>query len=128
MECLTSWQAAGFHVISLNPEEEAKELERLGLPIEIRALDYAGLPFVGDVVRAAEASSTELCGIVNSDCGLIALPSLIDRLIEKTSDRLLLAERLDIDANTGKPFPPACGGYDGFFFKSHAIDWTMRFE
>lgn len=127
LECLTSWKAAGFHVVSLNPKEEVEELEGLGLPIEIRSLDYTGLPLVSDLVRTTEDASNELCGIINSDCAIISLPSLLDRLTEQTTNRLLIAERLDIDCRRGKPFPAACGGYDGFFFRPKTIDWATHF-
>lgn len=121
-QCIRSWRAAGFDVLSINPAAEAYAVAALGLPVRIEASAGFGLPLIAEMLSAARASGCRLAGIVNADCHMLPVEKLRDRLRERSFGRMLLCERLDRDQNSLLPLAETYGGFDGFFFDPQAID------
>lgn len=115
-ECLASWIACGFDVVSLNSPEEADLVKSLDLPVRVETVAYFGPPLIRDLVDAASASGSRLTGIVNSDCSLQLLTGAMARIEEAAKTGIVLVERIENDPLTGNFLSQPLGGFDGFFF------------
>ncbi len=121
-QCIRSWRAAGFDVLSINPAAELDAIATLGLPVRVEASTGSGLPLIAEMLSAARGSGCRLAGIVNADCHMLPVDKLRDRLQERSVGRILLCERVDRDQNSLLPLAETYGGFDGFFFDPQAID------
>lgn len=114
-QCVASFRAAGFEVVSVNSEHEAHEVAALGLDIEIVTVAGSSRPTIGQLLAASRGRGVALAGIVNADCFILPMRDLTQRLHARTRRRLILAERLDVEPD-GTPLDTTTGGFDGFFF------------
>ena len=116
-QCVESWSAAGFSIISVNSPAEAKVVRELGLALQVEEIPYSGPPLIRDMVRVAGSSTSLLMGIINSDCALYPFPDLIRHLLDQSRDSLILAERIDINPVDQSFITNPIGGFDAFFFR-----------
>lgn len=127
---IASWQAVGFHVVSLNTAEEITELRAQFPQVEFIAVkrhgrQLAGKPYVflDDVLaHLRNAAEGRICGIVNSDIILRAGPELSAYLWRESRDALVYGSRVDIDAADDAEGQVYHRGFDFFFFDRAIID------
>jgi len=63
--CIASWIAAGFDVISLNPENEIAELRKYDYPINY-LVSPNPRPKISEFLSEASRSPSDLTGIINA--------------------------------------------------------------
>src|SRR5882757_7572264 len=118
--CIASWIAAGFDVISLNPENEIAELRKYDYPINY-LVSPNPRPKISEFLSEASRSPSDLTGIINADCLLLNYPPFVQGIVSGAKDGLVMVERVNIDPNNLLPTGQTCLGFDAFFFnKTHA--------
>lgn len=125
-----SWQALGFHVVSLNTPEEIAELRAQFPQVEFVAVSrhgkqLAGKPYVflDDVLsHLRDAGGSRICGIVNSDIILRAGPELPAYLRGEADGGLVYGSRVDIRSAGDAEGQVYHRGFDFFFFDKAVID------
>src|SRR5712664_3691050 len=123
--CIASWIAAGFDVISLNPETEIAELRKFDYPINY-LVSPNPRPKIFEFLKEASRSPTDLTGIINADCLLLNYPAFVQGILSGARDGLVMLERVNIDPNNLLPTGQSCLGFDAFFFnKTHASRLTI---
>jgi len=123
--CIASWIAAGFDVISLNPETEIAELRRFDYPINY-LVSPNPRPKIFEFLKEASRSPSDLTGIINADCLLLNYPPFVQGILSGARDGLVMMERVNIDPNNLLPTGQSCLGFDAFFFnKTHASRLTI---
>lgn len=127
-QCIYSWRAAGFDVLSINPPAELDSVAALGLPVSLAASSSPELPLISEMLSAARASGCRLAGIVNADCHMLPVEKLRDRLKQRSVGRMLLCERVDRDQTSLLPAVETNGGFDGFFFDPQSVCITKLAE
>jgi hypothetical protein len=119
-DCLDSWRAAGFHPIAVNGPRETETLRKLDLGIEFTRLPSDGRPRIGAIFSAIRENGARFAGIINSDCRIVRYPNLADKLKAGVNLALVLAWRIDLDADL-KPTTTQRGGFDAFFFDRNIV-------
>lgn len=127
---VASWQALGFHVVSLNTPEEIDELRAQFPQVEFVAVSrhgkqLAGKPYVflDDVLaHLRDAAGERICGIVNSDIILRAGPELPAYLWREAEGGLVYGSRVDIRSAEDADGQVYHRGFDFFFFDKAVID------
>jgi hypothetical protein len=119
-DCLDSWRAAGFHPIAVNGPRETETLRKLDLGIEFTRLPSDGRPRIGAIFSAIRENGARFAGIINSDCRIVRYPNLADKLTAGVNLALVLAWRIDLDADL-KPTTTQRGGFDAFFFDRNIV-------
>jgi hypothetical protein len=123
--CIASWIAAGFDVISLNPENEIAELRKYDYPINY-LVSPNPRPKIFEFLKEASRSPSDLTGIINADCLLLNYPGFVQGVLSGARDGLVMLERVNIDPNNLLPTGQTCLGFDAFFFnKTHASQLTI---
>src|SRR6202166_5256838 len=123
--CIASWIAAGFDVISLNPESEIAELRKYDYPINY-LVSPNPRPRIFEFLKEAFRSPSDLIGIINADCLLLSYPAFVQGIVSGAKDGLVMVERVNIDPNNLLPTGQTCLGFDAFFFnKTHASRLTI---
>lgn len=116
MECIKSWVAAGFEVISLNHNDELAGLKQAGYPVRYIGLPASyKVPTISDVLKHVSASDG-VAGIVNADCKLEAVPHFHEIIGREAHGSCIVLERTDLNIETGRPTGGSCIGFDAFFF------------
>lgn len=113
--CIGSWVAAGFDVVSLNPESEIAQLRKYDFPISYLASPNPR-PRIVEFLTEACRCPTELLGIINADCLLLSYPALVQGIVSGARDGLVMVERVNIDPDSLLPTGQTCLGFDAFFF------------
>ena len=113
--CIDSWIAAGFDVVSLNPESEIAQLRKYDYPISYLASPNPR-PQIVEFLTEARRCPTEVIGIINADCLLLSYPAFVQGIVSGARDGLVMVERVNIDPNSLLPTGQTCLGFDGFFF------------
>src|ERR1700736_2844020 len=113
--CIDSWIAAGFDVVSLNPESEIAQLRKYDFPISYLASPNPR-PQILEFLTEACRCPTELIGIINADCLLLSYPAFVQGIVSGARDGLVMVERVNIDPNSLLPTGQTCLGFDAFFF------------
>ena len=124
-QCIQSWRAAGFDVLSINPATELEAVAALGLPVKLAAATGPGLPLISEMLAVARASGSRLVGIVNADCHILPVMNLRELLQRRSAGRMLLCERVERDQASLLPLVETYGGFDGFFFNPQEIDLRL---
>jgi hypothetical protein len=119
-DCLDSWRAAGFHPIAVNGPMETETLRKLDLGIEFAPLPSDGKPRIGSIFSAIRESGARFAGIVNSDCRIVRYPDFPAKLKVGLDLALVLARRIDLNADL-KPTATQRGGFDAFFFDTNIV-------
>src|SRR5258708_29290609 len=123
--CIDSWIAAGFDVVSLNPESEIAQLRKYDFPISYLA-SPSPRPQIVEYLTEACRRPTELIGIINADCLLLSYPAFVHGIVSGARHGLVMVERVNIDPNNLLPTGQTCLGFDAFFFnKTHASRLTI---
>ncbi|SHH64980.1 hypothetical protein [Bradyrhizobium erythrophlei] len=123
--CIASWIAAGFDVVSLNPENEIAELRKYDYPINY-LISPNPRPKIFEFLKEASRSPSDLTGIINADCLLLNYPAFVQGILSGAREGLVMLERVNIDPNNLLPTGQTCLGFDAFFFnKSHASRLTI---
>src|SRR3984893_7610095 len=123
--CIASWIAAGFDVISLNPENEIAELRKYDYPINY-LISPNPRPKISEFLKEASRSPSDLTGIINADCLLLNSPVFVKGILSGARDGLVMLERVNIDPTNLLPTGQTCLGFDAFFFnKTHASQLTI---
>jgi hypothetical protein len=123
--CIDSWVAAGFDVISINPENEIAELQKYDYPINY-LISPNPRPKIFEFLKEASRSPSDLTGIINADCLLLNYPAFVQGILSGARDGLVMLERVNIDPSSLLPTGQTCLGFDAFFFnKLHASRLTI---
>ena len=113
--CIDSWIAAGFDVVSLNPESEIAQLRNYDFPISY-LVSPNPRPQIVEFLTEACRCPTELIGIINADCLLLSYPAFVQGIVSGARDGLVMVERVNIDPSSLLPTGQTCLGFDAFFF------------
>ena len=123
--CIDSWIAAGFDVVSLNPESEIAQLRKYDFPISYLTSPNPR-PQIIEFLTEACRCATELIGIINADCLLLSYPAFVQGIVSGARDGLVMVERVNIDPGSLLPTGQTCLGFDAFFFnKANAARVTI---
>lgn len=126
--CVRTWLRAGFEVISVNPAEEIRDLER-GFP-EVRFVpsrrdgrEFFGkpLPYIEDMLAALRDSGAEIVGIVNADIALCHEGDFRAFVLEHARGGLLFGPRVDIAAMDAQVASLYRRGFDYYFFDAECL-------
>jgi hypothetical protein len=117
-ECVHSWKAAGFKVVSINPQSEEDEISRLGLDIDFIFSDKPGIPTIDNIMFEIKKRRPRYCGIINADCKIIDYPEVALALRSELDGACTISERVDVDAE-GRP--SRVPGFDLFLFNGESI-------
>src|ERR1700730_10439090 len=112
--CIDSWIAAGYDVVSLNPESEIAQLRKYDFPISYLASPNPR-PQIVEFLTEACRSPTELIGIINADCLLLSDSAFVQGILAGARDGLVMVERVNIDPSSLLPTGQTCLGFDAFF-------------
>jgi hypothetical protein len=121
-DCLDSWRAAGFRPVAVNGPRETETLRKLDLRIEFVPLPIDGKPRIAAFFSAIRESGARFAGIINSDCRIVRYPNLAAQLEAGLDMAVMLAWRIDVDANL-RPTTTQRGGFDAFFFDRNIVPW-----
>lgn len=119
--CIESWCRAGFRIVSINSAAEIAALRDLNYPVEF-AVSQRSRPSIGEFLQLIRESEERTAGLVNADCFLVDLPNVLDAVLTKAEDGMVLIERLNIDPSTLRPSGELCYGFDAFFFETSIIE------
>ncbi|MEN6411564.1 MAG: hypothetical protein ABFC84_02230 [Veillonellales bacterium] len=124
---LSTWLAAGFQVISLNPQEEIEQLQSAFPDVEFRvaardARRQFQHPYIyfDDLLACLARTQTKISGIINSDIYLLE-PKLLDFIAVQSDKTVLFTSRIDVptpESREGKWYPL---GFDCFFFSQDLL-------
>ena len=127
-KAIATWQELGFDVISINSAREIQQLEASFPAVNFveatrDASAIAGKPYVffDDVLSALKSSSSEICGIVNSDIYLLD-KKLVDVVVREGQKAFLFGSRVDIPSLDRRDGRFHFWGFDFFFFNRSVID------
>ena len=132
-ECIYSWRAAGFRIVSVNPDCEINTL--LGRGYDIEFISNGSLrdrTKIEAFLSAIRASGEAVAGIINADCFLMNPGGAIGNILKAAEGSILLLERLDIDPTTMRATGSHYLGFDAFFFDTRFVakidggdDWMI---
>jgi glycosyltransferase involved in cell wall biosynthesis len=128
---MSSWQALGFSVVSLNSLEEINQLQPIYSnitfhPVVRHAQAETGKPLVylNDILSYLSKSGTKICGIVNSDIHLRANPDLVDYLAREAINSMIFGSRIDVwSLNYKEEGVEYDSGFDYLFFDSDILKY-----
>jgi hypothetical protein len=134
LDCVASWVAAGFKILSVNLPAEIELLaprfpEIEFVPAERDAGAIAGrpTPMIEDLLLALERQPQSIVGIVNADVCMETGKSWMAAIRDEIDSTILIGHRLDLDSwstQVGEMVAagvPYTGGFDLFFFEKSAI-------
>lgn len=117
--CLASWPAPGWHVLSVNPEEEIAPLGPLpgGIAVHPAAPGVAELfgrpgAWISDALAQAVATGAPVVGLVNADIRLDLGPARRAALLERAARGLVACNRMDLGHSAQAEGPFYRYGYD----------------
>jgi len=121
---MQSWQAYGFSIVSLNNQEEVKQLQPIYTDItfymvnrDARAEVGKPLIYLDSVFDYLREYGTNICGIVNSDIHLKADSRFVAFIHKEVKNALLFASRMDIESLEKRAGAIYWDGLDVFFFE-----------
>jgi hypothetical protein len=133
-DCVASWIASGFKVLSVNAREEIAILAERYPQVEFVPTDrHAGAvagrptPFIDDLLLTLEQQPQSIVGIINADLCMQVGKDWIAPVLASVASTVLLGHRLDVaywSTQAGElaaPGFPYTGGFDLFFFEKSAI-------
>ena len=126
---IDTWLKAGFKVVSLNTEKEAKKLKKDFPDIEFHIVERStietyGKPYVyiDDFMHFLSNTDHRVCGIINSDIHLRGVQNnFIDRIYEEALNSLVYGHRVDVH-DINDLHGTVSNGVDYFFFDKNLID------
>jgi FkbM family methyltransferase len=114
-ECVRSWVAAGFKVISLNPACEADAVAAMDLPLDVMVIEGDRKPTISNFITEIRKFGADFSGIINADCNMLYYPEFSVTLRAGASDGVIMAERIEM-INGQVPVIWSSGGFDMFLF------------
>lgn len=132
-ECIASWHAAGFRVVSLNSDSEIENLRTKGLDVEfVSNGTQDGRTKIGDFLSAMVKSGEAIAGIINADCYLVHYGEFMRSLLDAARGSLVVLRRLNLDQETMRPTGQFCCGFDAFLLDTRFAgeirdgnDWSI---
>ena len=119
--CIDSWQRAGFDVVSLNCAREIEELSSAGF--NVRFIESGDAPpRIGDILDTVRQGTSEVAGIINADCLIIAPDGIIGTMVKAAREGLVMAERMNLDPENLSVTGVSCEGFDFFLFGRDRIN------
>jgi glycosyltransferase involved in cell wall biosynthesis len=119
--CITSWRRAGFDIISVNAASEIEELRSAGFDIAFLEVERSP-PSIGEILDAVRRGTSDVAGIINADCLIIAPGGAITSMIEAARNGIVIAERMNLDPETLRLTGESCQGFDLFLFGKDHIE------
>jgi hypothetical protein len=133
-DCVASWHAAGFKVLSVNVREEIPRLAQLYPQVEFveAARDASAVagrptPLIEDLLLVLQRQEQAIVGIINADLCMEVGKNWIDSVTEAVPHSILIGHRLDLESWSTRAGElvaagaPYTGGFDLFFFEQEAI-------
>jgi hypothetical protein len=133
-DCVKSWDAAGFKVLSVNIREEIPllaerfpQVEFVEAPRDARAIAGRPTPLIDDLLLVLARQPQKIVGIINADLCMEIGKSWADCIRPLVSSTLLIGHRLDLaswSTRAGEVTAQGVqytGGFDLFFFEKTAI-------
>jgi hypothetical protein len=133
-DCVASWMAAGFKVLSVNVRDEIPLLAQRHPDVEFVPTDrdagaVAGrrTPLIDDLLQVLARQPQEIVGIINADLCMEVGKNWIDCVAASVASTILIGHRLDVDSWSTRAGSlvaagaPYTGGFDLFFFEKSAI-------
>jgi hypothetical protein len=133
-DCVASWLAAGFKVLSVNVADEIPvlverypQVEFVSVERDARAVAGRPTPLIDDLLRVLARQTQTIVGIVNADLCMAVTDNWADYIRPAIKSSILIGHRLDLGSwstqsgqlqATGIPYT---GGFDLFFFERDAI-------
>ena len=131
-ECIHSWIAGGFRVVSINPGAEIASLKIKHPQVKFVDSDSENARTRIDVFFQNIATTGErFSGIINADCYLLSVGANLDAVRANVPGTITLLRRLDIDQATLRPSGRKTWGFDGFLFDTKflaRIDGSNEWE
>jgi hypothetical protein len=132
-ECINSWRAAGFRVVSLNSDAEIEGLRGKGFDVEFASNGSPnGRTKIGDFLSAMSSSDGAVAGIINADCYLMSPGETIQSILDSARGSLVVLRRVSLDPDTMRPTGIYCHGFDAFVFDTRFApkiadggDWSI---
>lgn len=132
-ECVASWHAAGFRVVSLNSDSEIESLHSKGLGVEFLPNGTQNARTkIDDFLSAMAKSGEPIAGIINADCYLVHHGAFIQSLLDAARGSLVVLRRLNLDQETMRPTGQFCCGFDAFLLDTRFAgkindgnDWSI---
>ena len=134
MDCVNSWHAAGFKVLSVNPRDEIPLLSARYPLVEFVPTDrdsgpIAGrkTPLIDDLLLTLAAQPQAIVGIINADLCMEVGKDWMEPIKQAVASTVLIGHRLDVFSWATKAGElvaqgaPYTGGFDLFFFEQAAI-------
>ena len=119
---ISTWHDFGFQVVAVNTDSEISSLKPHFPNIEFfsvapRTPVKGGrvLVLFDDVLTCLQQSSTEVCGIINSDISLHSKVDFLPFILKQAKDSLVFGSRIDIDIAEVWEGTYYGKGYDYFF-------------
>jgi hypothetical protein len=135
MDCVASWVASGFKVLSVNVREEIEALAARYPQVEFvtaerDARSVAGRPnpLIDDLLLTLARQPQSIVGIINADLCMETGKNWFDPIASSVADTILIGHRLDVGSWSTQPGEliapgrPYTGGFDLFFFEKTAIE------
>lgn len=119
--CIDSWRTAGFDVVSLNTAAEIEALSSSGLDIGFHEVEHAP-PHIGEMLNVAREGASDVAGIINADCMLLAPDGIVASMIEAARDGLVMVERMNLDPENLSVTGESCKGFDFFLFGKETLN------
>jgi hypothetical protein len=133
-DCVASWIAAGFKILSVNVRAEIPALAQRFpavefVPVDRDAASVAGrpTPLIDDLLQVLERQPQDIVGIINADLCMETGKDWIQPIKGAVASTVLIGHRLDLShwstvpgelVASGAPYD---GGFDLFFFEKSAI-------
>lgn len=132
---VASWMKQGFNVVSINSEEEIKELIPVFPEVSFAAArrnagNTFGKPYIyfDDVLTyLSNEQGSNVCGIVNSDV-ILAGQELYDKISCEAIDALVFGSRVEIESLKALQGNMYDRGFDFFFFDKKLISLFPKEE
>jgi tetratricopeptide (TPR) repeat protein len=120
---IDTWLEAGFHVVSLNIQDEIDKLKPIFKEVNFYQVNRDGrkkfgkpFVYVNDVLNFLQEYGSAICGIVNSDIQLRIEDNFIPFILEQARDSFVFASRMDIDSEEDEMGEVYAYGFDMYFF------------
>lgn len=124
---LSTWLAAGFQVISLNPRQEIEQLQPAFPDVEFQPVhrdagDQFQHPYIyfDDLLAALARTPAKVGGIINSDIHLLE-PKLLHFITGQAEKTVLFSSRIDASSPESREGKLYTLGFDCFFFSQDVL-------
>lgn len=132
---MSTWQAAGFHIVSINAVDEIAKLmpyfpDTDFVAAQRDARDKHGRPYIyfDDFLTYFQCRDMRVCGIVKSDIFLVN-PNFKNLLSKEIDKSIIFGSGLDLEENISPEALEQAKDFDFFFFDRQVIEaYPRQFE